>query len=292
MFIIDTNLKPEKIYLNSKNYSSKTDEYNNYFYQLNNTIRKYSNMDMLIKLNSFTFTNTIYNINDNNANFNYSFFGVGLGAFFNVRVTNGNYSIDDLITNLNLRCVNDLNFTFNSTTLKITINSLRANTNFRLVDVSNSIYKVLGFNETINETLHNSITSPSIINLNTNTSLNIILDNIKFQCNSVKNQQVNIFENIPIISSFGEIQTYITNDNFNFLIDDDNINSISVNILNQDFQPVYFNNSDWYMTISIEFIYKKELKIPTDYFNENTNLYNSLRDELIEFKKNQILNEK
>lgn len=292
MYIIDTNLKPEKIYLNSKNYSSKIDANNNYFYQLNNTIRKYSNQDMLIKLHSFTFTNTIYNINDSNNNFNYSFNSPGLGAFFNVRVTNGNYSIDDLITNLNFRCTGDLNFSFNSTTLKITITSLRENANFRLMEVDKSIYKVLGFNENISETLYNSITSPNIINLNTNTSLNIILDNIKFQCNSVKNQQFNIFENIPIISSFGEIQTYIANDNFKFLIDDDNINSIGVNILNQDFQPIYFNNSDWYMTISIEFIYKKELKIPTDYFNENTNLYNSLRDELIEFKKNQILNEK
>jgi hypothetical protein len=41
MFIIDTNLQPVRIYLNSKNYSSKLDTYNNYFYQLNETIRKY-----------------------------------------------------------------------------------------------------------------------------------------------------------------------------------------------------------------------------------------------------------
>jgi hypothetical protein len=41
MFIIDTNLQPVKIYLNSMHYSSKIDTYNNYFYQLNDTIRKY-----------------------------------------------------------------------------------------------------------------------------------------------------------------------------------------------------------------------------------------------------------
>jgi hypothetical protein len=71
-------------------------------------------MDMLIKLESFTFINTIFNINDSNNNFNYSFFGPGLRAVFNVRSTNGNYSIDDLITNLNIRLANNLNFTFNS----------------------------------------------------------------------------------------------------------------------------------------------------------------------------------
>lgn len=292
MFVIDTNIKPEKIYLNSKNFSSKIDDYNKYFYQLNNTIRKYSNMDLLIKLESFIFTNTIFNINDNNNNFNYSFFSEGQGAVFNVKITNGNYNIDDLISNLNLRCVNDLNFSFNSSTLKITITSLRENQTFRLVNVLNNIYSILGFNQTISESLFNSIISPSIINLITNSSLNIVFDNIKLQCNSVKNQQINIIENIPIISSFGEIQTYINNNNFMYIIDDDNINSITINILNQDFQPVYFNNSDWYISLSVQFIYKKELKIPTDYFNVNTSFYNSLRNELIEYKKNQILSEK
>jgi hypothetical protein len=111
---------------------------------------------MLLKLESFTFINTIYNINDSNNNFNYSFFGVGLGPFYNVRITNGNYCIDDLIYNLNFRCSGDLEFSFNSTTLKITITSLRENTNYRLVDVSNNVYKVLGFNESIAEILFNS----------------------------------------------------------------------------------------------------------------------------------------
>jgi hypothetical protein len=121
MFIIDTNLQPIKKYLNSKIYSSKIDPCNNYFYQLNHTIRKYSNMDMLLKLESFTFTNTLYNINDKNNQFTYRFNNV----FHNVIITNGNYNIEQLIENFNIRCVGYLEFSFNSSSLKITINSLR-----------------------------------------------------------------------------------------------------------------------------------------------------------------------
>jgi hypothetical protein len=143
----------------------------------------------------------------------------------------------------------------------------------------------LGFNEPITDNLYNSITSPSIINLNTNTCLNIVLDNIKLKSNSVKNQTVDILECVPIISSFGEIQTYINNNNFQHIIDNENINSININILNQDFQKTYFNNSDWYITISVEFMYKKELKIPENYFDSNSMKYNTLYDELIELKK-------
>jgi hypothetical protein len=286
MFISDTNLKPYKIHLSSNNFSSKFDNYNNYYFELNETIRKYNNMEMLIKLESFVFTNTIYNINDNNNNFNYSFYGPGLGAVFNVRVNNGNYSIDDLITNLNIRCTNDLQFSFNSSTLKITVVSLRENLNFRFVNVDKNIYKMLGFNEIITETLYNSITSPSIINLNPNTSLNIIFENINFQCNSVKNQSLNIFQSIPIISAFGEVQTFINTNDFKYIVDDDTINNIHLNIVNQDFEPVLFNNSNWYICISIEFMYKKELIMPKEYFNENTLLYNSLRDEALKYNLN------
>lgn len=285
MFIFDTNLKPEKIYLSSKNYNSKYSS-NNYFYELNQIIRKYSNMDMTLKLESFIFINTIYNINDNNNYFSYNFLDVN----YNVKIVNGNYNIEQLIDNLNIRCSGDLNFSFNPTTLKITITSVRnGNIPFKLVNREHNIFKLLGFDMSFTDnSTYSNITSNTIINLNSNISLNIILDNISIKSNSVKNQSLNVIESIPILSAFGEIQTFINNSNFEHMIDNDNINSISLNILNQDFLPVVFNNSDWFMVISINFMYKKELKLPENYFN-NGSLNNNLTQKLLDIEKDDIL---
>lgn len=286
MFIFDTNLKPEKIYLSSKNYNSKYLS-NNYFYELNQTIRKYSNMDMTLRCESFTFTNTIYNINDNNNWFSYNF----LGANYNVKIVNGNYDIDQLLDNLNIRCSGDLNFSYNPNLLKIIINSVRSgNVPFKLVNKEYSIFKTLGFDMVFSDDiLYSSITSNTIFNLNSNISLNIILDNISVKSNSVKNQSLNVIENITILSAFGEVQSFVNHSNFHHLIDNDNISSIGLNILNQDFLPVVFNNSEWYMVISVNFMYKKELKIPENYFNNNS-LHNNLTQRLLDIEKDDILN--
>ena len=100
-----------------------------------------------------------------------------------------NYNIDDLIENLNFRCTDDLNYTFNSYTLKITVTSLRK-TEFRFV-FRGSLYinYELGFNEKITvETSYTSQTGMYILNLNTIPSLNVILENIVLQTNRVKDQ--------------------------------------------------------------------------------------------------------
>lgn len=295
-YILDTNLKPIKLFLNHKNYTLKINEYSNYLFELNETIVKYSNMDLLVSLDSLTFTNSIFNINDNNNNLYYSFAEPSLGPVVNVRVTNGNYSIDELIENLNIRCVDELSFSFNPTTLKITITSLRE-TGFRIVTNFNNnlnpINQVLGFEDNFSNTLSNSKTGSNIINLNSNVGLNICLNNVNLKSNNVKNDsKKNILAYIPIISSFGEVQTYQNNSNFKYSCDENTISNINLEILNQDNKNVNLNNIAWYIVINFEFIYSRELVLPPNYLNEIGYLHNDLRDKFLEIENNKILSKK
>jgi hypothetical protein len=57
------------------------------------------------------------------------------------------------------------------------------------------------------------------------------------------------------------VQTYLSNSFFEYLINDDVIPFINVLILDQDFNPVNFNNIDWFLNLSFKYIYKKELKL-------------------------------
>ena len=298
MYINNTPLKPIRLMLSSDNYTSKIDNYENYYYELNYPIMKYNNIDTLITMENFIFTNSMYNINTSNNNFYYSF--VYNGVINRVIIAPGNYNIDQLITYLNNACVDKLIFSYDIFTLKINIRSadLQEYPGFKLIsnNLTNLIYKIIGFKENQTDAnLYESITAPYMFNLNSNVSLNIICDNLKLKTNGVKGMPFySTLSNIPICSSFGEIQTFINNtSNFNYIVDQDIITSINLNILNQDYKNVDFNNIKWYCSITFNFVYKTELLLPNNfYFNENDIYYNKLRDDLLEYEKNKILNDK
>ena len=63
-------------------------------------------------------------------------------------------------------------------------------------------------------------------------------------------------------SQFGSVQTYLSNSMFDHLINDDFIPFINVVILNQDMNPVNFNNIDWFLNLTFKFVYKKALNTP------------------------------
>ena len=239
----------------------------------------------------------MYNITTNNNNFYYSFFNNGV--IEHVVITPGNYNIDQLITYLNNACINKLIFTYNIYTLKNTISSANLQTypGFKLIsnNLTNLIYKTIGFEEKQTDAeLYESLTAPYIFNLNPNVALNIIINNLKLQTNNVKNStNYSTLCNIPICSSFGEIRTYISTSNFNYIVDQDSITSINFQILNQDYKSVNFNNVKWYCTVTFDFVYKTELIVPPDNFFINQDIYyNKLRDDLLEIEKEKILNEK
>lgn len=300
MYIYNTNVKPFKLHLDSKNYTAKYSNYSNYIYELDKTIKKPSNMDILIGLDSFIFTNSIYNINSNNENFYYSFGLPKMAAVYNLKLEHGNYSIDDFIDYMNERMITLtegqprlMTFSYNYKTLKIKIESpepfrLALNLNGGL----NNCFELMGFTN-IDENLNLELEGNNIFNLNSNTAINIIMDSLQLNNNQVKNSKnENVLSHVPITSCFGEVQSYNNTSGFKYIVQDDYINLINIKLLNQDMKNINFNGLDWYICMTIDFIYKRDDKEEVNMLHIDSFYNKGLRGELIEFEKNQILNKK
>jgi hypothetical protein len=255
-------------------------------FELNNAITSFPNMDLLVSLKSFSFTNSFYTINDNNSNFYFTFDNITVHEY---SISHSNYSIDQLITYLNILFVAYFIFTFNLQTLKITITS-STGTPFRLVstNVNNNIYEVLGFDDIIPySTLSTVYTSPYLFNMMGVQVLHICLPNLSLDSVGLANTiKYNIIDSVQVISTSGETQTHFNDNNFQYKISDDVISSITVMIYDQDFQPVNFNNIDWFMQLTFCHMYKKPF-IASEYLHSNNSDANQ---SLLLFEKQQLLN--
>ena len=264
MEILDTPLEPISIFLRSSEYTS-TDIYkSNLSFELNKPILPYPNMDILIGLESFQFTNSFYTINETNCNFSYNIYSITQSFV----ITFGNYDIDSLIAYLNSNN-NDLVFSYSLSTLKITISSKIVNQFFLLVSISNNVYELLGFDDIQTSKFEaeinalNSvtvITAPYMFNLISVQVLHVCTSNIVINSYGLKNKtKHNIIGSVQVTASSGEVQTYTSN--FKNKISSDPITIISIGIYNQDFNVVNFNNIDWFIILSFSFVYKKKLEL-------------------------------
>ena len=295
MNIIDTPIHPISVFLRSSSYSTMENK-SNLIFELNTVIQSYPNMDILVSLDSFQFTNSFYTINENNRYFYYSY-DAGF-TFFVFTLTMGNYDIDSLLSYMNTLMTGFFTFTYNSSTFKITITS-SDNRPFRLIGkTSFNCFEILGF-DTGGTTLDaTSCTSPYIFNLMTTQVLHITSPNININSISVKNtRKYNILASVHVDCASGETQTYMNTNSFKYKISDYSIPFINICIHDQDFNPVNFNNIDWYLNITFSFVYKKEFILP-QYLNnimkessinvleeeEDRNIYKYL-DEIDDEKK-------
>jgi len=281
MYQLDTAFSPILVTLRSSNYSSILNENkNNLRFDLNSPIQTLSNIDVLVSLHSFSFTNSFYNINENNCCFYYTINNV---QTISTTIPLGNYDIDDLMLTLNSLFVNVLVFTYSLKTLKVSITSLIP---FRLVSGAKNIYEVIGFDDIIiNTTLNTSYISPYLFNLIGIQYLNVCINNLNIKSIGVKNSpKYNIIDSILVTSTPGEVQSYNNCDNFKYLIGDNLIDFLNVTIYDQDFNTVNFNNIDWFISVKFEFVYKKQFIVPDNYlsddpYNDNRAYYNFLEEE-------------
>jgi hypothetical protein len=268
MNIIDTPLQPVSVFLRSSSYTTMEDK-SNLIFELNTPIHSYPNMDILVSLDSFQFTNSFYTINENNRYFYYSY-DVGF-TFFVFTLTMGNYDIDSLLSYMNTLMTGFFTFTYDISTFKITITS-SDNRPFRLLGkTSFNCFEILGFDTSGTTSDTTSCISPYMFNLMSTQVLHITSPNININSVSVKNtRKYNILSSVHVNCASGETQTYMNTNCFKYKISDYTIPSINICILNQDFDPVYFNNIDWFLNINFTFIYKKEFILPTYLHNMNT----------------------
>ena len=268
MDIIDTPLLPFNIFLRSSQYSSSIDGKSNLVFNLNTPIYGFSNIDILVGLDSFKFTNSFYNINEYNCNLYYKLSGSSI--INKITVPLGNYDIDSLIVKLNQLMPNFV-FQFNSVTYKI---SIYYTSNFRLVDGINNIYEVLGFDDDGTYYYDINFQSPYLVNLMSVQVLHITTPNINLNSVGLKStQKYNILASIQVTSQFGQVQTYMNTNNFYYKINDHTIPFINILILDQDFNQINFNNIDWFTNIVFKFVYHKDLLRPLSLEQYQNNIY-------------------
>jgi hypothetical protein len=210
---------------------------------------------------SFQFTNSFYTVNEYNNKFIYKILG-GNTNLINIPI--GFYDIDSLITKLNSLLSGIFTFSYDSLTYKTNIIH-NSNLTFILLDdgTNTNIYELLGIDDYGFSSYVSSYTSPYILNLISVQVLHICISNVNIKSISLKNTtKYNIIASILVTSQFGSVQTYQSNNSFEYLINDDVIPFINVIILDQDMNPVNFNNIDWFLNLSFKFIYKKELHVP------------------------------
>ena len=213
---LDTPLNPVSVFLRSSDYTfTLNSDKNNLLFELNKPILSYPNIEMLVSLKSFSFTNSFYTIDDNNKWFYCTTSTVEYTAF---ELAKGVYTIEQLITYLNSTLLNNFfTFSYSSQTFLITITGVN-NIQFSLLAGSNNCYEVLGFDDDGTDILiddRTTWTGKYPFNMISTQILHITLPNLSLNSVGLKNSSnYNIIDSIQVVSSPGEVQMYIDANNF------------------------------------------------------------------------------
>ena len=289
--INDTSYNDACIYLKSSNYTSKISE-SNLMFDLNTPIIVQPNVDILIRLDTFQFTNCFYTINTNNQYFYWTISG---GIKQTASLTNGFYNIDDIVVLLNAT-VSGLVFSWDYYKYTIKITSVNS---FIISDGISNIYNLLGFDSYGTLTYDTSFTSPYLFNTMNVQQIKICVPNININSIEKKfDRKDNILYALRVNVGPGEIQNFFNVSTFYYKLYDTNITSLQVMLLDQNDNLIQFNGIEWFLSVNITYQYKKTL-IPAhtliDHYNTYQNEYENsaieVAEEALTKQKNQVLDE-
>lgn len=255
------------VYLNLKSNAS-TLELNslksNMLFELFQPIAVNSNVDTYMTIENFKFTNSIYNVNSYN-----NIFYFGLDPTYSessVTVTEGNYSISSLISWLNSNVGSNFTFSYDETTLKVTITNT---VEFQLFASSNNILQALGFTQNTYYSSGLSLTSTNLINLTGTQMIYVNMPNLSLNSYGIKNGlNHNTVLSVPITAIQGDTQN--ASSVFRHKINDSTVTYIQIQIVDENDYEIDFNGVDWYLNISFIFSYKKQYVPPFTLLNPPT----------------------
>ena len=257
----DTPISPAYISLLSSDYTMLNNTIGSYMsFELYKPIIIDSNVETWLKIESFKFTNSMYNVSIYS---NIFYFGLAASSYAvqSVVITRSNYDITSLLVALN-NIGNGFVFVYDSKTMKITISNSQ---NFYLYNSTYNMLKILGFTNKVQISASNALTSTNIINLIGSQMLYLSLPNLSLNSYGVKNSANKASKSnvasIPVISIQGDTQTYVSD--LMHKINDKIITFIEVRIVDENGNEVNFNGVDWFLNVSFIFSYKKEYRKPT-----------------------------
>lgn len=255
----DATLQPLYICLKSNDYTSLNNTYGSHItFELYRPIIIDNNIDIWLNVESFKFTNSIYNVNIYNNIFYYGLASSGY-SLSSYTIPRGNYDIISLLDALNL-IGNGFTFTYSETTIKVTITNTQ---NFYIFSNTYNILKTIGFSNNTQQSIANTLESNQIINLIGPQMLYLSIPNISVNSYSIKNSKStnkSIVSSVPISSIQGDTQIYSSS--LRLGVNDDVITHLEIRITDEDDNEVNFNGVPWFLNLSLIFSYKKEFIKP------------------------------
>ena len=260
----NTPFQPITVFLKSNEYSNLLGT-SDYLFELNQPILSNQNVDILVNLSSFKFTNSLYTVTEYN-NKLYWYYISDLTKF-TITLTIGCYDIYSLVSEINKQFANALTsfvITYNPSNYTTTINN-GIGSSFILWGGSNNCLKLIGF-DNINGTGYTyktSFTSPNCINLIPTQVIHIAIPNLALKSVGAKNiKRYNIIDTVHVTSARGETNLYINSSPFRYKINDTIITFLHIQLLDENYNLVNFNGVDWYIKLCFEFTYRNNLILP------------------------------
>lgn len=197
-----------------------------------------------VMLKDIVIPNTIYNIRTTNNTLDYDIGGVAKS----VNIPVGHYSLTDLITALN-GAQADLVFSNNTFAKKLNVSS--ASNSF--IKTSSTIKKVIGV--TVQNTPATSYTLDSFYNLNPTNYIHVISNLAEPDALvASNNKKYSVIASIPVTYGFGFVLNQTEDRDTQDVSKHNshlNLSTINMRLVDDDFQTIDLNGSDWSISLSI-----------------------------------------
>ena len=255
----DTIINPVYLTLKSNEYTTALNSKKSHLeFELYRPIQVNNNVDIFLSVETFKFTNSIYNVNQYHNIFYFSL--TPLYVLTSVVIPKANYSVSSLIIALNsLLSSYGFTFAFDSSTAKISITNATA---FIIYNKTYNINKIIGLDDTIITCSGGVYIASNMCNLIGTQMLYVSLPNISLTSFSIKTSSMHsVVASIPIVAIQGDTQVY--SGGFKHKVSDSTITKLEVLINDEDSNEVSFNNIDWFITLNFNFMYKKDYREPT-----------------------------
>lgn len=252
----DTYIGSTNIYLNSKDATlSFSDAHKTFF--LNNAIIPPPNVQILIGLTQFVCPNTMYNINTTNNKFVIQSNSSTATLIFDT----GNYDADSIVIAMNQK-LNDVKDDLGGV---ITVSFDDSNGVFTwtsIIDFSilatSTMVKEIGLRDQLPTPFQKSYTTTEVVDLAGTTSIYVNLKNIAINNLDSRGQVTGTVAKCSADVNFGSYIFYNPTENLYFMCSDQTINSIEVQLSDDDGDELQLNGAYFTMVLTIHYSYKRE----------------------------------
>ena len=204
-----------------------------------------NNFHIHVSIQNFACPYTFYNINNSNNSLVY----LENSLANSITITNGNYNINNLITELTNKMTN-FTIVYNSVTNKLTFTNSLYNFSF---SSTSTCLSLLGFSTNLASTLK-TLTSDSVVNLSPYRCI-CISSNLKtFSVNKKFLNNTSLLASIPINTAPNSIIVYENKNNFKCNTFTNNINTIRIKLTDHNFNTLDLNGQHFTITLQFDVI--------------------------------------